>query len=106
VLLPLRVLDNGGYDTSVLGKLRIYEKALPIASLGFVFASVPRQMKPFFFAGLVGLGISIERLTVRHFSHDFRWPVFLILMGLVFMVLAWVWPGLVRLAGHRQPPGE
>jgi serine/threonine protein kinase len=98
VLLPLRVLDNGSYDTSLLGRWQIYEKALPIASLGFVFASVPRQMKPFFFAGLIGLGISIERLTVRHFSDDFRWPIFLILVGLVFMLLAWFWPGLTRLA--------
>jgi hypothetical protein len=106
VLLPLRVLDNGRYDASVLGKLRIYETALPIASLGFVFASVPRQMKPFFFAGLIGLGISIERLTVRHFSDDFRWPVFLILMGLVFMVLAWVWPGLTRLARPNRSRQE
>ncbi len=97
VLLPLRVLDSGRYDTSVIGQLRVYEKALPVASLAFVFASVPRQMKPFFFAGLIGLGISIERLTVRHFSEDFRWPVLLILAGLVFMVLAWVWPGLSRL---------
>ena len=102
VLLPLRVLDNGRYDGSVLGRMRVYEKALPIASLAFIFASVPRQMKPFFFAGLVGLGISIERLTVRHFSEDFRWPVFLTLTGLVFMVLAWVWPGLARLARHKE----
>ena len=62
----------------------IYEKALPAASLAFVFASVPRQMKPFFFAGLIGLGISIERLTLRHFTDDFRWPVFLILTGLIY----------------------
>lgn len=102
VLLPLRVLDDGRYDTSLLGRWQVYEKALPIASLGFVFASVPRQMKPFFFAGLIGLGISIERLTVRHFCDDFRWPIFLILMGLVFMLLAWGWPGLVRLAGRNR----
>lgn len=103
VLLALRVLDNGQYAGSLLGRSRIYEKALPIASLAFVFASVPRQMKPFFFAGLVGLGISIERLTLRYFTDDFRWPVFLILMGLVFMVLAWAWPSLTALIiRHRD----
>lgn len=102
VLLPLRVLDDGRYQASVLGKARLYEKALPIASLAFVFASVPRQMKPFFFAGLIGLGISIQRLTVRYFADDFAWPVTLMLVGLVFMVLAWVWPILP--GGRRREP--
>ncbi len=107
VLLSLRVLDNGQYETSLIGKLRLYEKALPLASLAFVFASVPRQMKPFFFAGLIGLGISIQRLTVRHFSDDFRWPVSLIIVGLTFMLIAWLHPILQRRRPtSTNPPGE
>jgi hypothetical protein len=58
-------------------------------------------MKPFFFAGLLGLGISIQRLTVRHFSHEFWWPVTLILIGLGFMVAAWLWPLLAARRGWR-----
>jgi hypothetical protein len=92
VLLPLRVLDSGRYDNSLVGSWRLYEKALPIGSLAFIFGSVPRQMKPFFFAGLIGLGISIQRLTVRHFGDDFSWPVFLTVVGLAFMLLAWLHP--------------
>ena len=102
MLLPLRVLDNGQYTGSLLGRWRIYEKALPVASLAFVFASVPGQMKPFFFAGLIGLSISIERLTLRYFTDDFGGPVFLILTGLMFMILAWVWPGLTALVTRRR----
>lgn len=101
VLLPLRFLDSGRFEKSLVGQLRLYEKALPIASLAFIFGSVPRQMKSFFFAGLIGLGISIQRLTVRHFSDDFRWPVGLIAAGLTFMLLAWLCPTLLA-ARYRK----
>lgn len=100
VLLPLRVLDSGKYEASLVGKWRLYEKALPIASLAFIFGSVPRQMKPFFFAGLIGLGISVQRLTVRYFTDDFRWPVLLVVIGLTFILAAWLFPILKSGKSH------
>jgi len=89
ILATLRMLDEVvESDTRAL----IYRILLPIASLGFVFGSVARQMKSFFFSGLAGIAASVHKFTVEHFDKFFAWPVSLIITGIVWMFISWLVP--------------
>ena len=70
------------------------ELLLPCVALLFVFASVPKQMKSFFFSGLFYVAISVQRLTARHFKDELAWPVALAVAGLALALIAWRWPAL------------
>ena len=84
ILGPLRLLEE-----SVSGwRSDVYLFLLPIASIGFIFASVGRQMKSFFFSGLAGFAVSVRRFTVEHFDTFFAWPISLIVAGIVAMVIS------------------
>ena len=72
----------------------IPELLLPIVALCFVFASVPKQMKSFFFSGLFYVAVSVQRLTDRHFEDWFAWPVALAIGGLILALTAWRRPTL------------
>ncbi|HEY2587531.1 MAG TPA: serine/threonine-protein kinase [Tepidisphaeraceae bacterium] len=65
------------------------ELILPVAALAFVFISVPKQMKSFFFSGLFYAAIAVQRLTARHFEDRFAWPVSLAAAGLLLTLIAW-----------------
>jgi hypothetical protein len=65
-----------------------------LGALLFVFASVPKQMKSFFFSGLLYLAISVQRLTARHFEDVIAWPLALSLMGIMLAWMAWRYPSL------------
>ena len=97
-LAPLRILDLDGLNVAA-GHRLVYRWVLPVASLGFVFASVTRQMKSFFFSGLGGLAVAIHKITVEHLDRYFAWPVTLIATGLVSMFASWIIP---RWQGHRS----
>ncbi|HET6248012.1 MAG TPA: hypothetical protein VFE47_09975 [Tepidisphaeraceae bacterium] len=79
----------------------IAELILPLASLSFVFISVPKQMKSCFFSGLLYSAISVQRLTNRHLENRLGWPVSLALCGLIMTLAAWRWP---RLFDKRARP--
>jgi serine/threonine protein kinase len=79
----------------------VAEVLLPVGALTFVFASVPKQMKPFFFSGMLYAAISVQRMTARHFEDQFAWPVSLAILGMAMALIAWRWPGLLdRNAGQ------
>ena len=104
LLAPLRVLDLDSLELPAAHRL-LYRVALPIASFGFVFGSVTRQMKSFFFSGLSGIAASVHKLTVEHLDKFFAWPVTLIVTGLVSMFASWIIPGGGRAGacGHGSP---
>jgi len=83
ILGALRVLDPGESDGDI-----IYRVLLPIASIAFVFGSVARQMKSFFFSGLVGIAAAVLKFTIVHFDKYFFWPVSLIITGIAGMLIS------------------
>jgi hypothetical protein len=91
ILAPLRILDME--DVSVPGGHQVvYRILLPIASFAFVFASVTRQMKSFFFSGLGGIAAAVHKFTVEYLDKYFAWPVSLIITGILWMFISWLVP--------------
>ena len=80
----------------------VAELLLPVGALVFIFSSVPKQMKAFFFSGMLYAAISVQRMTARHFEDQFAWPVSLAILGLSMALIAWRWPGLLDRTA-RQP---
>jgi hypothetical protein len=65
---------------------------MPIASFAFVFGSVSRQMKSFFFSGLGGIAFSVHKFTVEYLDKYFAWPISLTITGIVWMLVSWLVP--------------
>ena len=91
ILSPLRILDLDALSVSESHRM-VYRILLPIASLGFVFGSVTRQMKSFFFSGLGGIAAAVHKFTVEYLDKYFSWPVSLIITGIVWMFVSWLVP--------------
>ena len=91
ILSPLRVLDMESFALSE-GHRLVYRILLPLASFGFVFASVPKQMKSYFFSGLGGIAAAVHKITTKHLDKFFAWPVSLIITGIVWMFVSWLVP--------------
>jgi len=91
ILYVLRVLDSNRYNLPELHQL-VYRYLLPAASLAFVFGSVARQMKSFFFSGLGGIAAAVHKFTVEHLDKYFAWPISLIISGIVWMIVSWLVP--------------
>ncbi len=104
ILGTLRMLDSEGLVSSKSHAL-VYRILLPIASIGFVFGSVARQMKSFFFSGLVGIAAAVQRFTTEYLENFFAWPVSLIMTGIIWMLVSWrvpVWKANRRLKQGKQ----
>jgi hypothetical protein len=116
ILAPLRILDlealgpEAMEDPQTAAKAiadshqLLYRVLLPIASIGFVFASVTRQMKSFFFSGLGGITASVHKWTRRYLEDYFTWPISLIVMGIVWMFVSWLvprWKASTMLKGKK-----
>ena len=67
---------------------RIFEFLLPVVACGFVFGSIPDQMKNFFATGLLFLAIGVVRLQQDFFSDLSRWPITLLITGITLMLCA------------------
>ena len=65
---------------------RVLEFLLPIMACTFVYASIPEQMKNFFASGLIFLAIGVVRLQQDYFHGKARWPISLLLAGIVLML--------------------
>ncbi|MGA2916776.1 MAG: protein kinase [Sedimentisphaerales bacterium] len=91
ILGPLRVLDLDALSVSE-GHRIIYRTLLPIAAFTFVFASVTKQMKSFFFSGLGGIAAAVHKFTVEYLDKYFAWPISLITAGIVWMIVSWLVP--------------
>jgi len=88
ILGTLRILDLKDLNISESHAV-IYRILLPIASIGFVFGSVARQMKSFFFSGLAGIATAVQRFTAEYLKNYFAWPVSLIITGIIWMFVSW-----------------
>lgn len=91
ILGTLRILDLNSLSLLHSHRL-VYRVFLPIASFAFVFGSVARQMKSFFFSGLAGIAAAVHKFTVEHLDKFFAWPVCLIIAGMVWMFVSWLVP--------------
>ena len=91
ILSPLRILDLDALSVSESHQM-IYRILLPIASFAFVFGSVTRQMKSFFFSGLGGIAAAVHKFTVEHLDKYFAWPISLIVTGITWMFVSWLVP--------------
>jgi serine/threonine protein kinase len=67
---------------------RIFEVLLPVLACGFVYGGIPKQMKNYFVSGMVFLAIGIIRLQQDVFDQEARWPVILLILGLLLMLYA------------------
>jgi serine/threonine protein kinase len=100
LLIPILRLEN---QWPIAGtSWTLAEIILPIGALFFVFASVPKQMKSFFFSGLFYLAISLWRLTARHFENKFAWPLTIAGLGIILTLTAWRWPALFERRSDRR----
>ena len=88
ILGTLRILDLDELSISGSHKI-VYRILLPIASIGFVFGSVARQMKSFFFSGLAGIATAVQRFTAEYLKNCFAWPISLIITGIIWMLVSW-----------------
>jgi len=90
ILGTLRILDLEELNISESHAV-VYRILLPIASVGFVFGSVARQMKSFFFSGLAGIATAVQRFTAEYLflKNCFAWPVSLIITGIIWMLVSW-----------------
>ncbi|MCJ7626029.1 MAG: hypothetical protein MUO76_21260, partial [Anaerolineaceae bacterium] len=88
ILGTLRMLDSDELSIPESHTI-VYRILLPIASIGFVFGSVARQMKSFFFSGLAGIATAVQRFTTEYLKNFFAWPVSLIITGIIWMLVSW-----------------
>ncbi len=102
ILIPILSLELDGAWAASPADWTLPQILLPLAALGFVFGSVPKQMKSFFFSGLFYAGAGIQRLTARHFEDVYAWPVALAAFGFLLMVIAWRRPGLLDRHGQLK----
>jgi Protein kinase domain len=79
---------------------RLFEALLPVAACGFVFLSIPKQMKNYLAAGMLFLAIGAIRLEEDLFQGHGWWPVSLVAGGLLLMFAAAQYARL-RLAAAR-----
>jgi serine/threonine protein kinase len=107
LLIPLELLKT---EWPLGGGWYLPELLLPAGALAFIFASVPKQMKSFFFSGLGYLALAVTQLTRDHFRDDFAWPVSLACAGLMLAVVAWRYPAVfdrkARPATAKTPRGR
>jgi serine/threonine protein kinase len=104
LLLGLEATKRWEESPAQLGmqhEARTFEILLPVVACLFVFGSIPKQMKNFFVTGLLFLAIGIVRLQQDLFRDHARWPIVLMIAGVLLMLGATRYPGL-RLALTRQ----
>jgi len=75
-------------DAALLHETRFFEVLLPIAACGFIFGSIPKQMKNFLAMGLLYLAIGVIRLQKELFHDSAAWPIVLLIIGFLLMILA------------------
>lgn len=102
ILGALRILDDMVFSS---WRQLLYRLLLPVGSILFVFGSVARQMKSFFFSGLLGIAAAIQKFTDQYFKSCFSWPVGLIASGILCMFISWWLPHL-QASKELKPAGR
>jgi hypothetical protein len=67
---------------------RTFDLLLPAAAAGFVFLSIPKQMKNFLVSGLLFLAIGLVRLQQDLWRDSGLWPLAVLILGLLLMGVA------------------
>ena len=67
---------------------RIFEVLLPLLACAFVYGGIPKQMKNYFVSGIVFLAVGIVRLQQDIFEQEARWPIGLLILGILLMLFA------------------
>lgn len=88
VLTSLWLLGREASQHAAVREARAFEILLPVVACGFVFASIPKQMKNYFATGMLFLAIGIVRLQQGWLKDRGVWPVTLLLAGLGVMLVA------------------
>jgi len=98
--------EKSRHNVTFRHEARFFEVLLPLVACVFVYGSISKQMKNFFASGLVFLAIGVFRLQDDLFEGRARWPVSLLLLGLLLMLAAANYSplrmGLTRLT-RRKP---
>ncbi len=75
-------------DSRMKHEARFFEILLPLLAGAFVYGSIPKQMKNYFVSGMIFLAIGVIRLQQDIFKDQARWPIALLIGGLLFMLSA------------------
>ncbi|MEK7649608.1 MAG: hypothetical protein AAB367_01425 [Patescibacteria group bacterium] len=67
------------------GSKPIYETLLLLASLGFIFGSIPKRSRQFLYLGTLFLIVYIFSIGGEYFENDVGWPIILFVAGFVSM---------------------
>jgi serine/threonine-protein kinase len=67
---------------------RTFEILLPAVALGFVYGSIPKQMKNYFASGLLFFAVGVIRLAQDLFEKKASLPVILLAAGIFLMLVA------------------
>ena len=67
------------------GKKIMYETALLLSSLGFIFGSIPTLSRQFLYVGTLFLVVYIFSMGGEYFQNDVGWPITLFVAGLLSM---------------------
>jgi tRNA A-37 threonylcarbamoyl transferase component Bud32 len=97
LLLGLEATERFGDapdDPALRAEARMFEVLLPAVACGFVFASIPKQMKNYLATGLFFLAVGIVRLQQNWLKDQWAWPVGLLLAGALVMYAAVRYPVL------------
>ncbi len=92
--------DGSPQDLALRHEARFFEVFLPLAACGFIFGSIPKQMKNFLASGLLFLAIGIVRLQQDLFKGRATWPASLLVAGLILMIAAANYPSLKTVAAR------
>ncbi len=77
-----RLWNESPTNLAMQHEARIFEFLLPVVACGFVFGSIPDQMKNFFATGLLFLAIGVVRLQQDFFRDLYSWPIALLIAGI------------------------
>jgi hypothetical protein len=86
--------DGSPANLAMKAEARMLEFLLPAAACGFIFWSIPKQMKNYLASGLLFLAIGIVRLQQDFFKNRAEWPIVLLLAGTVLMFAAARYPAI------------
>jgi predicted Ser/Thr protein kinase len=89
VLIALLSLGWSASEKPALAReAHVFQVLLPVAALGFVFGSIPKQMKNFFVVGMAFYAIGVVRLERDLLRDQAVWPILLLGLGLTLMAVA------------------
>lgn len=97
LLLSVSAAGKGEWHAEKL----LFDELLTAAAAGFVFLSIPKQMKNFLASGLLFLAVGLVRLQQDLLRGAGWWPTLVLAAGLAAMLAAARYPALLRILRRR-----